>query len=457
MPISHRSPLGSTTAIGLLVLQAVGVPSDARAAKVEFIHDFKGGTDGSNPSSGLVVGPDGAVYGSTANTVYRLAKGKTGKWIVTPVYAGALVGLAGSSTALYGLTAGADCAPFGRPCGAVSMLSPPAKGKTAWTLSTIYTFLGGGDGAFPSGINVAPDGSIVGTTSSGGGSLACGSDGGVGTGCGTVFRVAYANGKWTESLLHAYQGGRDGELPLAPPSFDAAGNVFVTTEQGGSKVAPDSCSGLGSMDIVYIFDQAFGVLADLECTQKNLAYMESEAYAIQAPKAGVSTGGGLQPTKLPQDSAIIVTGLGGGHPTECPEFDNGGCGAVALYTQPASGATPWKLSILHRFSGTDGALPAGALTALGTNTLYGVATTYGDKCTNGGYGFGGCGTIWKLVQGAKGWGWGGLVYKFPGGARGTNPVPYLLSHKGMLLGTTTYGGSTARGNPGCGTIFALTP
>ena len=131
------------------------------------------------------------------------------------------------------------------------------------------------------------------------------------------------------------------------------------------------------------------------------------------------------------------------------------CGSI--YTQPANGRTPWKLRILHRFSRTDGALPSGGLTALGTGTLYGVAGTYGGKCTNIGYGFGGCGTIYQLVQGANGWAWGGLVYKFPGGARGTNPVTNLLSYNGVLLGVTTYGGSTACGNPGCGTVFALTP
>ena len=51
---------------------------------------------------------------------------------------------------------------------------------------------------------------------------------------GTVFTLAPAvGGGWTETIVYSFSGGADGEDPN-PPVWDAAGNMFGTTYEGGT-------------------------------------------------------------------------------------------------------------------------------------------------------------------------------------------------------------------------------
>jgi uncharacterized repeat protein (TIGR03803 family) len=51
---------------------------------------------------------------------------------------------------------------------------------------------------------------------------------------GIVFELTPAgDGSWTETVLHTFVGTPDGEQPLAPVIFDAAGNLYGTTAYGG--------------------------------------------------------------------------------------------------------------------------------------------------------------------------------------------------------------------------------
>ena len=169
-PHSFTSRAEALTLVGLLSLAA---PASTRAANLVYIHDFKGGTDGANPTYGLVIGPHGAVYGTTAATIFRLAQAKNGKWLEKPIFAPGMASLIGTPTALYGLTQAG-----------FTMLTPPAKGEKTWTQTTLYSFPTGNGAAIPSTLAIAPDGSFAGTSPEGGGATACGSDNGVPTGCG---------------------------------------------------------------------------------------------------------------------------------------------------------------------------------------------------------------------------------------------------------------------------------
>jgi uncharacterized repeat protein (TIGR03803 family) len=51
--------------------------------------------------------------------------------------------------------------------------------------------------------------------------------------CGTVFKLAPAGGTWTETSLHDFGNGTDGQIPMGGLVFDSAGHLFGTTFQGG--------------------------------------------------------------------------------------------------------------------------------------------------------------------------------------------------------------------------------
>ena len=73
-------------------------------------------------------------------------------------------------------------------------------------------------------------GNLYGTTTEGGGS-GCG-----GSGCGFAWKLApNPDGTWgILSLLHSFQNGADGTDPSAGLIFDAAGNLYGTTQFGGA-------------------------------------------------------------------------------------------------------------------------------------------------------------------------------------------------------------------------------
>jgi hypothetical protein len=460
---------------GWLILTIPATAEPFRAADVlKTIYAFKGGADGSAPVSGLTLGPKNTLYGATGSTVFQLKEKSNGKWTETPISTTSLTSLIGTSTALYGVIrtdAGKTCKGYEQGCGEVIELTPPVTGTT-WKQKVIYAFKAGKDGALPVGIAVAPNGDIYGTTSAGGNASACGSDNGIADGCGTLFQLAKSKNKWTETVLHRFKGGADGELPFAAPSFDAAGNVYGSTNQGGSSnsnsargTARDSCDGTGT---VFAFNKTGLVLADLWfsiCDAEGPAFADAVITTLAngeltpPPSAAPSAFANLSASRKAANGAIFTT-EGGGHANECAPLDNNGCGVVAELAEPANGKTPWSLKILHEFDSKDGALPNGNLVANGDDTLYGVATYGGSNsstCQTETFGKNGCGVLYKLVKKGSDWAWAGAIYKFPGGAHGAGPNGELLSHKGKIYGMTAEGGSTACGNGGCGTIFQLTP
>jgi uncharacterized repeat protein (TIGR03803 family) len=123
--------------------------------------------------------------------------------------------------------------------GMVFELSPGASG---WTESIVHSFnVDGTDGAIPA-VGLLSDGigSFYGTTLNGGTSVSgCG-----GFGCGTAFELRKgAGGNWTETILHSFTGAADGGEPGAQLVFDSAGNLYSTAIVGGN--SSTGCGGLG--------------------------------------------------------------------------------------------------------------------------------------------------------------------------------------------------------------------
>lgn len=227
------------------------------------LHSFAGGCDGALPYAGLVADKSGNFYGTTAaggvcndnegyGTVYKLAPDGTESVVYAFGNGSDGEGPSGSLTAdgignLYGEAdggVGTGCNGVG--CGVVFEMTPQGKE------TVLYTFQGGSDGAYPMG-NVIRDaaGNLYGTTFAGGGG-SC-----TNAGCGTVYKLAPDG---TETILHAFQGGKDGWLPQNGVVADSGGNLYGTTEFGGSENVGTvfEVTSAGAESVLYSFKRESG-------------------------------------------------------------------------------------------------------------------------------------------------------------------------------------------------------
>src|SRR5579872_3961646 len=116
-------------------------------------------------------------------------------------------------------------------------------------------------------------------------------------------------------------------------------------------------------------------------------------------------------------------------------------------------------TVLYSFmGGNDGYEAQGTLVADASGNLYGTTTWGGSQVTCGGDP--GCGTVFELTP-LPGGGWTETVlYSFLGGSDGGEPGygALILDAAGNLYGTTLQGGTATDACPqGCGTVFELTP
>jgi uncharacterized repeat protein (TIGR03803 family) len=99
-----------------------------------------------------------------------------------------------------------------------------------WTLNTLFSFPGGG-GSGPQG-TLAMDaaGNLYGATDA------------QGTfGAGTVFKLTPSGGGWSMTVLYNFTGGADGGYPVSGVVIDSHGNIFGTTNAGGSGICQRGC------------------------------------------------------------------------------------------------------------------------------------------------------------------------------------------------------------------------
>jgi uncharacterized repeat protein (TIGR03803 family) len=192
--------------------------------KETILHYFDG-EDGQNPSAGLILDPQGNLYGSTLNgaygfgTIFKLSP--EGKETVLHSFTGNLPdngypydGLARDIAGnLYGTT---EWHPFGSNVyGTVFKLSP----KGVLTTLVEFDLV---DGGYPlSGLIRDSEGALYGTTVYGGNCRY--------NGCGTVFEVD-KNGD--ETVLYNFHTGPDGHAPSGILLRDQAGNLYGASQGG---------------------------------------------------------------------------------------------------------------------------------------------------------------------------------------------------------------------------------
>jgi uncharacterized repeat protein (TIGR03803 family) len=217
------------------------------------LYKFTGGEDGYNIFAGLILDHAGNLYGTAVNggigggggVVFKLTPQSDGSWTESVLYnfcsitncadgeypyADLIFDAAGN---LYGATVGGgvlrDCNNGYGYCGVAFRLTPNADGS--WKEKVLHKFTGGKDGGRPYvGLIFDQAGNLYGTTA-GGGNVNCDSP----YGCGTVFKLSpNADGSWKEKVLHKFTGGKDGNLPSGGLIFDAEGNLYGTTANGGN-------------------------------------------------------------------------------------------------------------------------------------------------------------------------------------------------------------------------------
>jgi uncharacterized repeat protein (TIGR03803 family) len=410
----------------------------------DVLYSFQGVPDGQNPYSGLVAGSTGEFYGTTYGggsgpsggdgAVYEISAAGKAKIIYNFQYGldGALSQaplIRDASGALYGTTdygGGASACSIG--CGTVFKLTP---GKSGFTESVLYAFAGGSDGSLPhAGLLLTKSGALFGTTFQGG--SACASPG-----CGTVFELKPSGSIYNESVIHAFSGASgDGQGPAAALVADASGNLYGTTEYGGS-VTPGCKNGPFSI-------KTCGTIFRL--TPSGSTYKESIVYRFAGGVDG----------KYPESSVFPAAhGVFYGLTNEGGAAKGNGHGT--FFELKRKGASYTERVIYAFKGGKDGSDPddSPGLVADKVGDLYATTANGGGASACGG----GCGTIVKLTPSGAGFK-ESVIYAFPGGAGGQNPYGGVtFTKKGTIMGPTWIGGtgscSSASGS-GCGTIFGVT-
>jgi hypothetical protein len=426
--------------------------------KEQVLYSFQGGTDAATPQGGVVFDKQGNLYGT--------ALGGT-EW------------------------------------GTVFQLVPPVKKGDPWTESVIFEFQGklSNDGQTPTGgLIIDADGNLYGVTGYGGtGNCVLL---GITVGCGTAYELSppkQKGGKWTETILHSFQSGKDGYYPWGTLTFDSVGNLYGSTYYGG---------GYGSCNSPYY--QYCGTVFKLSPPKtKGGKWKEEVLYSFKGVPSGKESGDGADPNGgLVLDSKGNIYGTtyfgGNNQPGTCQGGVGGtGCGIV-FRLGPRNQNQKWSEEIIHHFQAgsSDGSNPAAGVTFGKNGTLYG--TTYFGPMNRYGIAFrlskpsgksgkwkeavydftngndgaypdaglivddtgnvygtnigGDRGTVFELKPpGDQKGAWKDTtIYKFAGPPNGWHPAAVLSKDAaGDLYGTTQWGGGSTACQGGCGIVFEL--
>jgi len=351
------------------------------------LHKFAGPSDGEVPQARPAFGPDGLLYGTTTfggtqsceggscGTAYSLRPGATActtalcAWLENVVYSfGGVEGdcqEVGPPTKLHrsGEVVLGSCPGFGEvtfdqagniygtlSCchGAVYELTPSG------TPTALYYFTGGDDGDDPqSGVIFDHAGNLYGTTEQGGTS-----------GCGTVYELSPNGSGWTEKVLYSFQcgfGASSGSFPIGGLIFDAAGNLYGTTNylgaNNGGTVFELSPSGGGNWTFSVVY---------------SLKYSGSFDFIYYGPTGtlAMDSSGSLYGTTV-MDGPLLA-------------------GSVFKLT-PSNGG--WTYTDLHNFDGSDAGSPFGNVVLDSSGNVYGTALVGGSSNCDGAS----CGVVWKIT------------------------------------------------------------
>jgi len=397
-----------TVGLALTVVLLPVATCSAWAQSYSVLYSFAGKATGAFPT-GLIRDSAGNLYGTTQwdgelswGTVFKV--GPTGEETTLYTFMGMADGgnpeaglVMDSAGNLYGTTyQGGElsaCLQVASGCGVVFKLD------TAGKETALYTFTGGADGANPfAGLIMDAAGNLYGTTLYGGGSNS-----------GTVFEID-STGK--ETVLHSFTGGADGGNPQAGLVLDQAGNLYGTTQHGGT----------------YLKGTVFKIAKNGE---------ETVLRSFSGPPDGAYPVAGLV---LDAAGNLYGTTFQGGNASACY---SAGCGVV--FKLDSSG----NETVLYSFTGsTDGANPEAGVVLDAPGNLYSTTLQGGNAsaCFSAG-----CGVVFKLDTTDT----ETVLHSFGSvNNDGSNPAAGLiLDALGNIYGSTQYGVSP--GTARYGTVFTI--
>ncbi len=401
--------------LGVLLTALIGAHSaQSQTYNETVVYSFQPLPDGANPYAGVFKDKAGNLYGTTSD---------------------------GGSGA---------CNDFGYPgCGVVFKIDPTG------IETVLYDFMGGNDGDLPfQGLVGIANGTLYGTTYLGG-------SGKCNNGCGVIFKLDARGG---ETVLHSFAGGkRDGCNPAGRLFRDKTGNLYGTTAGCGAsgygtvfKLDP-----AGKETVLHSFTGSDGaapgwtsLVMDKEANLYGIAESGGGGTCVQ----GCGTVYKLSKSKKLTVLHIFAGGTGDGcFPLGIPVMDNDG----NLYgtTEECGGynvGIVWRISlagvetVLHDFTGTgngstEGGYPLAGVVPDANGNLYGTTNAGGSY---------NAGTVYELDPS----GTLTILHAFGNQGDGSNPIGGVTRDaKGDIYGTTTGGGSGSCPDPGCGTVWKLTP
>ncbi len=406
--------------------------SGAGASNETVLHSF-GGPDGAGATTGLIAGKNGVFYGTTAfggagaGTVFKLTPSASG-YTESVIYSfkGGLdgsvpEGMIERHGVFYGVTfvGGDPSGNGGAGWGTIFKLAPA---KSGYVESVLYRFQGDPNAWEPNGpIVMDAAGTIYGSTGPGGSHN-----------FGTIFKVFRSGSSFSESVIYSFPGGSGGQEPQAGLTIDKHGSIYGTTMYGGSNVGrPCKYPGCGTVfkleptgssyteRVIYAFhgdrdgDLPYGVLTVDDRTgdvygttywggrkgngsvfklrPKGSGYTEAILHGFKGKSDGFLPEGTLL---LKRDGTLYGTAaLGGGG---CSGI---GCGAVFSLVPSGTG---YAFHVIYDFREPKrGAEPEQTnLIADASGALYGTTRSGGTQtsCTDGGPGGAtGCGVVFKIV------------------------------------------------------------
>jgi len=383
----------------------------------EVLHNFTGEADGGLPSFGMALDSTGSLYGVTiaggpecksknyCGTVFQLTRLTGGRWEETVLHNFAAWGdgdgpNGGPAIDAKGNLYGAATAGPGG-IAALYQMAPKAGG---WNYRLIYDHGAGLSVLFDKENNIY-------------GYLGPGE-----YGSGAVGELIHGSKGWSLKTLYSFCDPNCGygEGPLAPLSWDAAGNLYGTTYSGGN--GPPKCLVSGGCGV------AFQMTPNPDGSWK---YHVIHRFANFKGDGQYPYGG------LTVDAKGNVFGT----TTEGGKFGNG---TVFQFTPTTGGH--WKQTVLYDFPNIYlGGAPGSNLLFDQAGNLYGTAGGGNLSCPQT------CGVIFKLTPRAGGKWTYSLAHKFDG-TDGDSPNGLTMDGAGNLYGTTSSGG-----NYNYGVAFELTP